>query len=185
VPDNGSNALIEHLVAKAFEGMKGEEKLQFVEKLFADLDPATQQEFLLKLTREVTDRTRERGAGRGRGRMGPPFMRRLLQEGPVGFAPWEACARMMASLAEAPYADAIQTAQPAQLFRALADETRLKIVKMLAEREMCVEELMGALRLAQATVSHHLLVLKEAGLVQADKRGRNVYYSLAQPLPEK
>ena len=111
-------------------------------------------------------------------------MQRIMEEGPAGFAPWEACARMMSSLAEAPHADAIKTAEPAQLFRALADETRLKIVKLLSEKEMCVEDLMAALSLAQATTSHHLQVLKEAGLVQAEKRGRNVYYSLAQPLAE-
>jgi uncharacterized membrane protein len=180
-----SNALLERLMEKAFEGMTSTEKMEFVQKLFADLDPAVQQDFLLRLTREVTVNRSQRGGGRGRPRIGPPFMQRMMEVGPVGFAPWEACARMMASLAEAPHAHAIQTAEPAQLFRALADETRLKIVKMLSEKEMCVEDLMTALRLAQATVSHHLQVLKEAGLVQAEKRGRNVYYSLAQPLPEK
>ena len=182
--DNSSNVLLERLIEKAFEGMSGKEKMEFVQKLFADMDTAVQQDFLLKLTREVTEKKTARGGGRGRRMMGPPFMQRMMEEGPVGFAPWEACARMMSSLAEAPHAGAIKTAEPAQLFRALADETRLKIVKMLSEKEMCVEELMAALGLAQATMSHHLHVLKEAGLVQAEKRGRNVYYSLAQPLAE-
>lgn len=180
-----SDTLAERLIAKAFEGLSRAEKMEFVQKLFADLEPAARQEFLLKLTRDVTERRAVGDGTRGRTRMGPPFMQRMPEAGPAGFAPWEACARMMSSLAAAPHPDAIQTAEPAQLFGALADETRLKVVKLLSEKEMCVEDLTEALTLAQATVSHHLRVLKDAGLVQAEKRGRNVYYSLAQPLAEK
>lgn len=182
--DNRSNGLMEQLIEKAFEGMDAEARTAFVQKLFTEMEPAAQQEFLLKLTREVTDRKSARDSRRGRRMMKPPFMQRIMEEGPAGFAPWEACARMMSSLAEAPHAEAVKTAEPAQLFRALADETRLKIVKLLSGKEMCVDELMEALGSAQATMSHHLHVLKEAGLVQAEKRGRNVYYALAQPLAE-
>ena len=66
----------------------------------------------------------------------------------------------------------------AKLFKALADETRLNIVRRLAEEgEVCACNL-GCCDLAQPTVSHHLKVLREAGLVNTDKRGLWVYYSL-------
>ncbi len=65
-----------------------------------------------------------------------------------------------------------------KLFKALADETRLNIVRRLAEEgELCACNL-ACCDLAQPTVSHHLKVLREAGLVNAAKRGLWVYYSL-------
>ncbi len=65
-----------------------------------------------------------------------------------------------------------------KLFKALADETRLNIVRRLAEEgEVCACNL-ACCDLAQPTVSHHLKVLREAGLVNAAKRGLWVYYSL-------
>ena len=68
--------------------------------------------------------------------------------------------------------------ESARLFKALADETRLNIVRQLAEQgEVCACDL-ACCDLAQPTVSHHLKVLREAGLVSTDKRGLWVYYSL-------
>jgi ArsR family transcriptional regulator len=68
----------------------------------------------------------------------------------------------------------------AQLLQALADPTRLAIVRQLsAERETCACDLTVGIDLAQPTVSHHLRVLREAGLVSADRRGTWIYYSLA------
>jgi DNA-binding transcriptional ArsR family regulator len=67
------------------------------------------------------------------------------------------------------------------VLQALADPSRLRIVLMLREREQCVCHLTEALSLSQGTVSHHMSVLKKAGLVR-DRRdsadGRWVYYSL-------
>jgi ArsR family transcriptional regulator len=69
--------------------------------------------------------------------------------------------------------------EAAKLFHALADETRLAILKQLRDRgEMCACEFSACCELAQPTVSHHLKVLREAGLVGTDKRGLWVYYSL-------
>jgi ArsR family transcriptional regulator len=69
--------------------------------------------------------------------------------------------------------------EAAQLFKALADETRLAILKQLREqREVCACDFLACCELAQPTVSHHLKVLREAGLVNAEKRGLWVYYSL-------
>ena len=69
--------------------------------------------------------------------------------------------------------------EAAQLFKALADETRLAIVRQLQERdEMCACDLVACCRVAQPTVSHHLKVLREAGVVHADRRGQWIYYRL-------
>jgi DNA-binding transcriptional ArsR family regulator len=64
-------------------------------------------------------------------------------------------------------------------FKALADETRIKILKLLEVREMCVCEIMVALDLTQPTASHHLGLLENAGLIKGRKEGKWVFYSLA------
>jgi len=182
-----SHALMDRLIEKAFEGMSQDERLAFIEKLFAELPAAAQQDFLLKLTCQVVGADAS-ASDRGESvpwRKGPPFMRRRMMEmGPQGFGPWQMCACMMADIAEAPHADNVNTAEPARVFGALADETRLKIIKLLSEGEKSVDELVQAIGFAQSTTSHHLRVLKEAGLIKGEKRGRSVYYSLAQPLQE-
>jgi len=67
----------------------------------------------------------------------------------------------------------------APLLWALAEPARLVLVRLLAHHgELCVCELQEALFLAQPTVSHHLKVLREAGLVEAQRRGSWVYYRL-------
>jgi DNA-binding transcriptional ArsR family regulator len=58
-----------------------------------------------------------------------------------------------------------------RVMKALSDPNRVKLLKMLQEREMCVCELQAALRLAQPTVSKHLKILEEAGLVNRKKDG--------------
>jgi ArsR family transcriptional regulator len=66
-----------------------------------------------------------------------------------------------------------------RLMKALSDPNRVKIVKMLQRREMCVCEIQAALSIAQPTVSNHLKVLEEAELVTSAKAGQWVNYSLA------
>jgi len=179
-----SDALIERLMEKAFEGVNREEKLAFIERLFSELPAAAQQEFLLKLTRQVTGvETSVSARGEPIPMMsGPPFMRRMMEQGPRGFGPWQMCCRVMTDLVQAPRPESIPTATVARVFNALADETRLKIIKLLSEGEKSVDELVQALGIAQSTTSHHLRVLKEAELIQGEKRGRNMYYSLTQLL---
>jgi predicted transcriptional regulator len=63
-------------------------------------------------------------------------------------------------------------------FKALGDEKRLKIVGLLAQKSLCVEELAAILDLSAATVSHHLRKLVEAGLVAASAEGYYNVYSL-------
>ncbi len=68
-----------------------------------------------------------------------------------------------------------------RLLKALANETRLKILRLLSEREMCVCELTVALDLTQPTASHHLNILENMRVIQNRKEGRWVFYSIAQP----
>ncbi len=64
-------------------------------------------------------------------------------------------------------------------FKALADPTRVGIVNRLAATdECCVCDLTGAFELSQPTISHHLRQLREAGLVEASRRGTWAYYRL-------
>lgn len=65
-----------------------------------------------------------------------------------------------------------------KVMKALADGNRVKILKMLQERELCVCELRAALGLAQPSVSKHLKILEEAGLVERRKDGPWVNYRL-------
>ena len=61
-------------------------------------------------------------------------------------------------------------------FKALADESRLRIMLALVDRELCVCQMVNLLGLAPPTVSRHLQVMKDAGLLEGNKRGRWVYY---------
>ena len=63
--------------------------------------------------------------------------------------------------------------------RALSDESRIRAVMMLTSGELCVCQIIEALKLAPATVSKHMSILHEAGLVQRQKRGKWAYYQLA------
>jgi ArsR family transcriptional regulator len=63
-----------------------------------------------------------------------------------------------------------------RVMKALADPGRVKIVKMLQRRELCVCELQAALGLAQPTVSKHLKVLEDAGLVERRREGQWVNF---------
>jgi ArsR family transcriptional regulator, arsenate/arsenite/antimonite-responsive transcriptional repressor len=65
-------------------------------------------------------------------------------------------------------------------FKALADPTRLRILAMLAESSssMCVCDLNEGFELEQPTISHHLKVLRKAGLVSSERKGTWVYYWL-------
>jgi ArsR family transcriptional regulator len=66
----------------------------------------------------------------------------------------------------------------AQKFKALADETRLRILALLSNGEMCVCDLMAILNLPQSTVSRHLAYLRNAGWVEDRRQGVWMYYRL-------
>ncbi len=69
----------------------------------------------------------------------------------------------------------------AQLFKLLADETRLRILDMLgARKELCVRDLWERLGQSQPAVSHHLGLLRMAGLVDTRHEGKHIYYRIHQ-----
>jgi len=65
-----------------------------------------------------------------------------------------------------------------KIFKALGDPTRLRIIEMLSSGEMCVCKIIPETRKSQPTVSAHLKILYEAGLVKYRKEGISVYYCL-------
>ena len=66
-----------------------------------------------------------------------------------------------------------------KVMKALSDPNRVKLLKMLQKRQMCVCEIQAALGIAQPTVSKHLKVMEAAGLVGREKEGLWVNYSLS------
>ena len=71
------------------------------------------------------------------------------------------------------------TAATVQLLKGFADATRLKILCLLREKEVCVHEIVEALDVSQSAVSHQLRTLRGAHLVRSRREGRHVYYRLA------
>ncbi len=65
-----------------------------------------------------------------------------------------------------------------EIFSALADPTRLRIVAALASSELCVADLAATVGLSQSAASHQLRVLRDRGLVRSRKDGRRAYYEL-------
>lgn len=65
-----------------------------------------------------------------------------------------------------------------ELFKALADETRVKILYLLSQRELCVCDLALLMEMSMPAVSHHLRLLKALRLAQSRKDGKNVFYRL-------
>ncbi|MFJ3171937.1 ArsR/SmtB family transcription factor [Streptomyces roseus] len=75
--------------------------------------------------------------------------------------------------------DEDQAGDLAKVFKALGDPVRLRLLSMIASRaggEVCVCELTPAFELSQPTISHHLKLLRQAGLVDSERRGTWVYY---------
>ena len=63
-------------------------------------------------------------------------------------------------------------------FKMVSDPTRLKIINVLFDRELCVCDLMVITEMSQSAISHQLSKLKQTRLVKSEKRGKNVFYSL-------
>jgi DNA-binding transcriptional ArsR family regulator len=181
--DNITTNLIAQLLDKAMENTQPDERLAFVEKLFTQLPPEGQQEFLLSLTHSVL----ETGASPAVVKVGctdegtKPRLIQIIPASAEDFAPGQICCQALTGFANVDGMDEQQVVDIAQMFNGLADETRVKIVKLLAKSEFTVDELVEFLGSAQSTTSHHLRVLKEANLIKGEKRGRNIYYSLVSP----
>jgi DNA-binding transcriptional ArsR family regulator len=76
-------------------------------------------------------------------------------------------------------ADAETAKKQRKFFKALSDEKRLRIVKLLRVKEMCICELMICLNMTQPNLSHHIQILENCGIVNRTKKGKWVYCSLA------
>lgn len=70
-------------------------------------------------------------------------------------------------------------AEQAKIFKALGHPSRLLMVQALRDGEKCVCDLQTLIGADMSTVSRHLAVLREAGVVRSEKRGTNIYYALA------
>ena len=70
----------------------------------------------------------------------------------------------------------------AEIFKALADETRVKIMQMLNTRPRAVNEIVDFFSVSQPTISRHLMVLRQAGLVIAKRRGQQVIYAINEEI---
>ncbi|HDH34814.1 MAG TPA: ArsR family transcriptional regulator [Nitrospirae bacterium] len=64
------------------------------------------------------------------------------------------------------------------LFKALSDETRIRILSLMQEGELCVCDIAETLQMTQPNISFHVSLLKEAGLIKDRKNGRWIHYSL-------
>lgn len=64
------------------------------------------------------------------------------------------------------------------IFKAISDETRLRILKLLERGELCVCDIVAALDMIQPKVSFHLSILKNAGLIKSRKQGRWIHYNI-------
>ena len=67
----------------------------------------------------------------------------------------------------------------ADFYKALSDSTRIKIINLLKDNELCVCDISSILNLTKSTVSHQLKNLREMNLIKNEKRGKEVWYSLA------
>lgn len=72
------------------------------------------------------------------------------------------------------------SAEPLTFARILADETRQEIMRLCCCEWLSVKEIVDALQVTQPTVSHHLAVLRDAGLVNLRRQGRQTFYQLNQ-----
>jgi ArsR family transcriptional regulator, arsenate/arsenite/antimonite-responsive transcriptional repressor len=73
-----------------------------------------------------------------------------------------------------------KSVEPELLFKTLSDPTRLRILNLLAEEEVCVCDLHGTLGIDQPKVSRHLARLRDAGLVEVERDGKWMHYRLAR-----
>ncbi|WP_298202578.1 metalloregulator ArsR/SmtB family transcription factor [Desulfosporosinus sp.] len=66
----------------------------------------------------------------------------------------------------------------ADFFKALSDETRLRILEIIAQEESCNCQLMERLNISQSMVSHHIKILKQAGIIDERRNGKWTYYTI-------
>lgn len=87
--------------------------------------------------------------------------------------------RLKKTIAKIP--DERQLQNNTEIFKAISDPTRLKILYLLQDGELCVCEIINVLEKPQSTISHHLNVLKKAGFIKGRKEGLWIHYQLTNP----
>lgn len=73
----------------------------------------------------------------------------------------------------------------ANLFKAFSDENRIKILKLLGNEEKCACKLLDAMNITQPTLSHHLKILSDTGILNARKEGKWMHYKISKEGIEK
>jgi len=68
-----------------------------------------------------------------------------------------------------------------EFYAALGDSTRLRMLKLIGDEELCSCEVMAALELTQPTTSHHIGILERAGILNGRRNGKWVFYKIANP----
>lgn len=74
---------------------------------------------------------------------------------------------------------------PSEVFKALSDQNRLRIVELLYDGELCACKLLEEMNFTQPTLSHHMGILMKAGIVNGRKEGKWVYYTVNTETMEK
>lgn len=69
----------------------------------------------------------------------------------------------------------------AEMCKVFSNSIRLEILNLLRDKEMSVTELIGKTKLSQANISQHLSIMKNKGVVTSNRKGKNIYYKLANP----
>lgn len=69
--------------------------------------------------------------------------------------------------------------QIAELFKGFADSTRVHILSLLQEQELCVTDIAETVQISQSAISHQLRILKQMHLIKYRREGKNILYSLA------
>lgn len=106
-------------------------------------------------------------------------LRRLVESGLRGTCrPSERVSRLRKIMSDL---DELELRRMEYIFSGFGDRTRLKILRLISEEELCACEVMAALDLTQPTTSHHLGILERAGLVSSRREGKWVFYRLASP----
>lgn len=67
----------------------------------------------------------------------------------------------------------------AELFKIFGDPTRIRILHVLFQKELCVQDIADSLEMSQSAISHQLRILKQSALVKFRREGKTIYYSLA------
>lgn len=79
----------------------------------------------------------------------------------------------------------MKASEKEKVFKALGDKNRLEILEMLTKGELCAFQILQEMKIGQSTLSHHMKILCDSGIVNSRKDSRWVYYTVNAPLAKK